>query len=94
MKHFEIVSSAHFFLQEELILNIPAGLSGDVASFSPDYLFFCVYFLKDLLEMFIHLQPRIAQMYWSLLSLWLVPLAAVFGHQCISKEQLSLMQLG
>lgn len=39
--------------------------------------------------MFIHLQPCIAQVHVSLLSLWLVPLAAVFGQQCISKEQLT-----
>lgn len=61
MKHFEIVSSAHFFLQEELILNIPAGLSGDTVPFSPDciFLLFVCFFKRSHLTD-IYLQHYIA----------------------------------
>lgn len=107
MKHFEIGCSAHFSLQEELISNIAAGRSGDMVSFIADCCFFSGLFLffvcgflsfflcfkRSLLQMFIHLQLCIAQMHCSFLSLQQVPLAAVFGQQCIIKEQLSLMQL-
>jgi len=43
MKHFKTVSSTRFILQEELIWNIPAYLSGDTAHFSTDYL--CLLFV-------------------------------------------------
>lgn len=96
IKHFEIVSSAHLFLQEELILNILVGLSGHMASCFPDCLVFCVLFFKrfPLLQMFVHLQAHIVRNHGSVPSLQPVPLAALFGQQCISKEQLTLMQLG
>lgn len=38
--YFEIVSSTHFFPHEELLLNIPGGLSGEMASSSSDHLCF------------------------------------------------------
>lgn len=47
---------------------------------------FPVCFVRDLA---CHRCFYIAQVHFSLLSLWLVPLAAVFGQQCISKERLA-----